>query len=165
MTIRELAEGCQTILDIHVEVRDKITKKLVHEYRFGGGAKYHSGDYALYGNRYIGGDESELKKHITVDATEINTYDVGYGKEYFELRLKKIPKKYQPILDREVSSWDLARTSRSGSSFWYPASELWVTIESEPEDAKGESELMKVSSKNDDIEGQMSTDDFEEWQP
>lgn len=116
MTIRELAETNQSIFDIDVTIRNN--GLLQHKYRFGGGASYQPGDYDFFG---------KLENHVTVDNTKINSLEIN--REYFELKLSRIPKKYQPLLDREVFSWNLNNAYRDRDCRYDGARKLDVTVD------------------------------------
>ena len=62
-------------------------------------------------------------------------------RDYYTLKLNKIPKKYQPVLDREVSSWNLSKACRGFSIFYDSAKELSVNVD----DGMKELELDKLN--------------------
>lgn len=139
MTIRELAAGNPMIMDINIDIREN--GKLKHIYRFGCGAEYYNSDPDLFKCKQIDDDPEDVKKYVTVDNTEINTHDMESMKDYYTLKLNKIPKKYQPVLDREVSSWNLYKACRGLSIFYDGAKKLWVNVD----DGKKELELDKLN--------------------
>ena len=97
--------------------------------------------------KQIDDDPEDVKKYVTVDNTEINTHDMESMKDYYTLKLNKIPKKYQPVLDREVSSWNLSKACRGFSIFYDSAKELSVNVD----DGMKELELDKL---NIEVQGQ-----------
>lgn len=139
MTIRELAAGNPMIMDIKIDIREN--GKLKHIYRFGCGAEYYNSDPDLFKCKQIDDDPEDVKKYVTVDNTEINTHDMESMRDYYTLKLNKIPKKYQPVLDREVSSWNLSKACRGFSIFYDSAKELSVNVD----DGKKELELDKLN--------------------
>lgn len=158
MTIRELAEGNCRILDIEVTIRNN--GKFEHEYRFGGGAQYYPGDHA----RFHGHQKPE--DYIDVCKKEINAYDVGFGKDYMQMKLNEIPKRYQHVLDMEVEHWNLTGAYRSLSSYWSEIKKLEVTVDIAKCEQSIQAPKERVNEKqSNDLEGQMQIEDFPEVLP
>lgn len=148
MTIRELAEKNQQIMDIEVTLRTE-KSLFIHRYRFGGGAKYYPGDEAQA--KSLG---KRMENIVTIDNTEINAYDIRSGKDYYQLKLDKIPKKYQFILDKEVGSWTLSSSYRTNSTHWNGSKLLYVTCY-EGESVKNNNDVIKT--KVDDVNEKVDT--------
>lgn len=152
MTIRELAEHNQLICDIEIDVRN--AGHLENRYRFGDGAKYYSGDNSPM---FSGG--KTFRDITVVDKTEINAHDMG--KDYYQVKLNRIPKRFQSVLDEDVCSWNLSHAYRGLSSFYASAKCLHVTIDAgwmaQPFESETEE---KHSAKDEQLEGQSNIFDF-----
>ena len=150
MTIRELAEHNQLICDIEIEVRN--AGHLEHVYRFGDGARYYPGD-----NSPMFQKGKTFRDITDVDKTEINAHDMG--KDYYQVKLNRIPKKFQFILDEELCSWNITHAYRGLSSFYAEAKKLLITIDGAWQSQPVESEE-KTAAKNEQLEGQTNIFDF-----
>lgn len=86
-------------------------------------------------------DKHEKSRRHSFYIWNDNVHDMESMRDYYTLKLNKIPKKYQPVLDREVSSWNLYKACRGLSIFYDGAKKLWVNVD----DGMKELELDKLN--------------------